>query len=200
MPAQIVRRQLGLAAGVVHPALELAEGDLADHRVDHVLDLGRQQHAAPHRIGLRVEQGPEGELLAEHRGGLGQGQRRARHQRPLRGGQHLVHAVAQLVRQGHHVPAAALVVHQHVGVGAGHGRDGRRRRCPCPAGPRHRSRALRRTGRRCRPASARRCGRRRAPRPWHRPRAGACRCPRAAARCGPSTPACSSPIQRAFSA
>ena len=120
-PAQIVRRQLRLAPGVVHPSLELAERDLAHHRVDLVLDLGREQHTPPHRVGLLREQRLEGQLLAEHRGGLGQGQRRARHQRPLPGRQHLVDAVAQLVRQGHDVPAAALVVHQHVGMRAGHG-------------------------------------------------------------------------------
>ncbi len=35
--------ELGLAALVVEPALELAERDLADHGVEHVLDLAGQQ-------------------------------------------------------------------------------------------------------------------------------------------------------------
>ena len=120
--AELVGGQLRLLAGIVHPALELDEGDLPHHGVERVLDLAGQQDPALHRIALGREQRAEGQLLAEHRGGLGERQRRRRHQRPLPAGQHLVHAVAQLVRERHDVARAPLVVHQHVGVHARHGR------------------------------------------------------------------------------
>ena len=68
------------------------------------------------------EQGAKGQLLAEHRGGLGERQRRRCHQRTLPAGEHLMHAVAQLMRQRHDVARAPLVVHEHVGVHARHGR------------------------------------------------------------------------------
>ncbi len=44
--AEPLARQLALAALAVHLALESIEGDLADHRVDHVLDLGGEQRLA----------------------------------------------------------------------------------------------------------------------------------------------------------
>ena len=45
-------RQLALAAGVVQPALELAERDLADDGVEHVLDLGREQKPPAPGVGF----------------------------------------------------------------------------------------------------------------------------------------------------
>ena len=93
------------AALVVHLALELVEGDLPDHGVQHVLDLLGQHDLAPGRVALAGQQRPEGQHLAEHAGGLGQGQRRVGHELALRAGQHLVHAVAELVGQGHDVRA-----------------------------------------------------------------------------------------------
>ena len=98
------------------------EGDLAHDRVDHVLDLLRQQRLPLLGVRGRVEQRLEGQHLAEHGGRLGQRQRRRRQQRPLRRRQHLVHAVAQLVRQRHHVARLALVVHEDVGVRRRHRR------------------------------------------------------------------------------
>src|SRR3546814_7066279 len=75
--ADAVGRQLALTAGGMDVALELEEGGLADHRVQHVLDLGGQHDLAALRT-RGIEQRAEGELLAEHRGRLGQGQRRDR--------------------------------------------------------------------------------------------------------------------------
>ncbi len=68
------------------------------------------------------EQLLEGEHLAEHGCRLGQRERRRRHQRPVGRRQHLVHAVAELVRQRHHVARLALVVEQHVRMRRRHGR------------------------------------------------------------------------------
>ena len=83
-----------------------------------------------------IEQRAEGQHLAEDARRLRQRQRRLRHQEALVGGQHLVHAVAELVRERHHVARLALVVEQHVGVRRRHGRmrEGARRL----AGPRRR--------------------------------------------------------------
>ena len=103
----------------MHPRLERDEGDLPDHRVQHVLDLAGEHDPAPRRVGLGRQQRPEGQHLAEHRGGLGQGQRRVGHQRPLPRRQHLMHAVPQFVRQGHHVAQPPLVVQQQIGCALG---------------------------------------------------------------------------------
>ena len=99
----------------------MIERDLADHRVQHVLDLRRQHDAPALRIG-RIEQRAEGQHLAEHARRLGQRQRRARHQVALLRRQHLMHAVAQLVRQRHHVARAAVVVQQQIGMRRRHRR------------------------------------------------------------------------------
>ena len=69
-----------------------------------------------------VEQRAEGQHLAEHARGLGERQRRRRHQRALHIGEHLMHAVAKLVRERHHVARLALIVQQDVGMRARHGR------------------------------------------------------------------------------
>ena len=119
--AQAIRRQFALAARGMHLALELEEGDLANDGIDHVLDLGGQHDPAPFRSRL-IEQGAEGQLLAEDRRRLGQGKRRIRHQRPLLGRQQLMHAMAQLMGKRHHVARAALIVQQQIRMGAGHRR------------------------------------------------------------------------------
>lgn len=67
-------RDLALLPLVMQQRLEAVEGDLAHHRVQHVLDLGRQQRAAAARIGLRIQQRAEGQHLPEHARRLGQRQ------------------------------------------------------------------------------------------------------------------------------
>jgi hypothetical protein len=106
--ADLVGGQFALPPGRVELALEGVERDLADHRVDHVLDLGRQQRP-PFGLGLRLgEQRLERQHLAEHRSRLGQRQRRRRHQRALAGGEHLVHAMAEFMGKRHHVARAPM--------------------------------------------------------------------------------------------
>ena len=108
------------AALLVHAPLEGTEGDLAHHRVEHVLDLAGEHDAAALRLALAIEQGAEGELLAEDRGGLGKGQRGLRQQEALPTRQHLMDPVPELVGQNHHVARLALIVEQQVGMGARH--------------------------------------------------------------------------------
>ena len=122
--AEFLGGQLALAAPVVYPALELVHGDLSHHRVQHVLDLAGQHDLAAARFAATVEHRAEGQHLAEHAGGFGQGQRRIGHEVALAAGQHLMHAVAEFVRQGHDVAGPALVVQQQVGVGTRYGRVG----------------------------------------------------------------------------
>ena len=143
-----LRRQLALAALVVQRRLELVEGDLAHHRVQHVLDLAGQHGLAlaPGRSrasssARKVSISPNTEAVSARVSGV------SAHQLALRRRQHLVHAVAQLVRQRHHVARAGR------GSSAA-GRDARsapsgarRRRAPCPAAAARRSRACRRTRR-----------------------------------------------------
>ncbi|QYU71095.1 molecular chaperone DnaK [Leptolyngbya sp. 15MV] len=107
---------------VMQQRLEAVEGDLAHHGVQHVLHLGGEQRAPPARIGLGVQQRAEGQHLAEHARGLGQCQRRGGQQIALLCREDLVHAMAELMRQRHHVPRLAVVVHQQVGVRGWHGR------------------------------------------------------------------------------
>jgi hypothetical protein len=109
-----------LAARGVQLALEIVEGDLPDDRVDHVLDLAREQHLAL-GIGLGACQHlAEGQHLAEDAGRLRERQRRARQKLPLTGGQTLVHAMAQFMGERHHVPRFAEVVQHHVGMHVRH--------------------------------------------------------------------------------
>ena len=75
-------------------------------------------------VGRGVEQLAEGQHLAEDAGGLGQRQRRRGQELALRGGEALVHAVAELVRERHHVALLAEVVEEHVGVHLGDRRMG----------------------------------------------------------------------------
>ena len=120
-------RQLALAAARgVQLLLEARHHDLAEHRREGVLELPAQQRE-PHRgVALLAQQAPEHQHLAEHAGGLGGGERRVLLEEPPVARQVLVHAVAELVGQGHHVAQVAGVVEQHVGVRRGHrgGREG----------------------------------------------------------------------------
>ena len=112
------------------------ERDLPHHRVDHVLDLaGEQRLALLGAFGLR-QQPLEGQHLAEHAGGLRQRQRRRRHQRAVLRRQHLMHAVAELMGERHHVARLALIVHQHIGMRRRRGRM--RERARRLAGPHRR--------------------------------------------------------------
>ena len=74
------------------------------------------------RVRRRGEQGAEGQHLAEHAGGLGERQRRRRHQRAVGSRQHLVDAVAEFVRERHDIARLAEVIEKHIGM-----RGGRRR-------------------------------------------------------------------------
>ncbi len=135
-----------------------------------------------------IEQRAEGQHLAEHARGLGERQRRRRHQRALHAGQHLMHAVAELVRERHHVARLALVVEQDVGVRGRHRRmregAGRlalpctgasiqplREEAPGDVGHPRREIAIGREHGAC----------------AHRPSRSPARAPRAAARCGPNS-------------
>nr|WP_255608336.1 hypothetical protein [Methylosinus sp. Sm6] len=122
--AQLLGGQLAILALGVDLALEAVEGDLPHHRVQHVLHLGGEQGAL--LLGLRRagEQRAEGQHLAEHRGRLGQRQRRRRHQRALRAREHLMHAMAELMGQRHHIARLALEIDQNVRMHGGHGRMG----------------------------------------------------------------------------
>ena len=120
--------QLAAATFVMNALLEGDERDLAHDRVQHVLDLAGEHDAAALRVGLAREEGAEGQHLAKDRRGFGQGQRRVGHQGPLPRRQHLMHAMAQLVRQGHHIAQAALVIQQQIGMRARYGRMRKRAR------------------------------------------------------------------------
>ncbi len=133
--AQALDRKLALAALGMDPCLELVEGDLPHHGVEHVLDLVGKEDLPRRLVGRGVEHRAEGQHFAEHRGGLGQRQRRVGEQRALHRGEALVAAVAKLVGERHHVARATHVVEHQVGVRARYG------------GMRERARGLARTHR-----------------------------------------------------
>ena len=81
--AEFVGRQLAVPPLQMNLALERIEGDLAHDRVDHVLDLRGQHRLALHGVGGLLEQAAEGQHFAEDACGLGERQRRGRHQRPV---------------------------------------------------------------------------------------------------------------------
>ena len=124
--ADSLRHDLARPPLVVQQRLELVERGLPHDRVQHVLDLARQHDAPPLRVGFGGQQRAERHHLAEHARGLRQRQRRAGHQVAVLRRQHLVHAMAQLVRQGHDIPRLAVVVHQQVRMHRRHGRMGER--------------------------------------------------------------------------
>ena len=122
----LVGGEFAVAALGVDLALERVERDLPHHRVDHVLDLGGE-----HRLALRVsvvsassdrKVSISPNTLAVSASVSGVGAISA----PVGRRQHLVHAVAKLMRERHHVARLAQVVEQHIGV---RGRHGRMREC-----------------------------------------------------------------------
>ncbi len=102
-----------LALGV-DGALERVERDLPHHGIDHVLDLGGEHRLALFVVAGVGQQFAERQHFAEHARGLGERQRRRRHQGAVRRGQHLMHAVAEFVRERHHVARLALIIEQHI--------------------------------------------------------------------------------------
>src|SRR5215469_18801047 len=94
--AQAVGRQLGLAPLVMYLLLEGDKRDLADDRVEHVLDFAGEHDLAPAGVGFAREQRPERQHLAKDRSGLGESKRRVGHQVALDAGQKLMHAMAGL--------------------------------------------------------------------------------------------------------
>ena len=104
----------------VDAGLTVVEGDLTNHSVEHILDLASEQDLALGFVAGIGEQALEGQHFPEHRRGFGQRQRGRAVEIALPGGQHLMHAVAQLVGEGHDIPCLALIVHQHVGVRRGY--------------------------------------------------------------------------------
>ena len=84
--------------GSVNLALEGIKGDLADHRIEHVLDFAREHREAPPFVRRLFEHRAEGQHLTEHRCGFGERERRRRHECALRSGEDLVHPVSELVR------------------------------------------------------------------------------------------------------
>ena len=114
------RRQLAFAAHLMNAPLELMEGDLPDHGVEHVFDLAGEQPASEIRVVLTVEKCPKHQHFAEHRSGFGEGQRRVRHQRPLVRRQNLVDAMPKLVGKRGDVPGPTVEVQQDVRVDRGH--------------------------------------------------------------------------------
>ena len=122
--ADALGEEFALPAFLVDQRFETVEGDLAHHRVQHVLDLAGEHDAAAGGVGLGIEERAEGEHFAEDAGGFGKSQRRAGHQVALFARKYLVHAVAEFVGEGHDVAGAAVIVHQDVGVDRGDGRMG----------------------------------------------------------------------------
>ncbi len=117
----------------MHRVFEAVHADLSERGGKGILDL-RRQHGQPDlRLLLAGEQILKDEQLAEDRRGLGGRQRRIGLEQPLGGGQLLVHTVAQLMCQRHHVARSGLVVEQHVRMDRWHGR--RAKRAPALAGP-----------------------------------------------------------------
>ena len=121
---ELLGLEFPLLAGGVDPPLEGIEGDLPDHGVEHVLHLGGEHGEALPLVGGLFQHRAEGQHFAEDAGGFGQGERRRRHQRPLRRRQPLVHAVPELVRERHHVARLAQVVEHQIGVRTRYGRMG----------------------------------------------------------------------------
>ena len=109
-------RQLGGAAALMEACLEIMERHLPYDGVQHILDLACEKPAARAGIIGAVDQFAEGQHLGKDRRGLGQRQRRIRHQISAVGGKTLVNAVAHFVRQRHHIARLAGEIHQNIGV------------------------------------------------------------------------------------
>jgi hypothetical protein len=111
-----LRGQFAVAPFGMDRALERIERDLADHRIDHVLDLAREERLTLLGVfGLR-QKPLEGQHLTENAGGFRKRQRRWRHQSALLCGKHLMHAMTEFMRERHNVARLALIIHQHIGM------------------------------------------------------------------------------------
>ena len=123
--AKPLRQDLTHAPLGMDPRLEAVEGDLPHYRIEHILDLAGQQQPAPPRVGLGIQDGAEGQHLAENARGFRKGERRAGSKIALRlTRQNLMHTMPQLMGERHHVPCTAMVVHEDIGMRGGHGRVG----------------------------------------------------------------------------
>ena len=105
----------------VSGVLEAVHGHLAEHGGDLALEALGEQRQPGRRVGRVREQPSEGDGLAEHRRGLGEGQRGGLVEDPLLAGEVGVQPVTQLVGEGQHVAAPAGPVEQQVGMRARHG-------------------------------------------------------------------------------
>src|SRR5215472_10147236 len=110
----------------MYPLLKGDERDLADDRVQHVLDLSSEHDLAPLRVGFARKQSAEGQHFTEYGRGFGERERRVGHQVALPVGEQLMDAVTELVRQGHDIAHATLVIEQQVWMRARHCRMGKR--------------------------------------------------------------------------
>ena len=100
-------------------AFKVIEGDLAYHRVDHILDLaGQQDLALCVRSGV-IQHFLEGQHFAKDAGCFRQGQRCGGEQFALTSGQHLMNAVPKLMGQCHDIARFPQIVEHHVGVHIG---------------------------------------------------------------------------------
>jgi len=113
--AEALDRELALLAPRrVHGVLEPVHRDLAEHRGDLALErLGEQGEA---RLGVVSvgEEPPERDRLAEHRRGLGEGERGRLLEDDLVAGEVGVHAVPELVGEREDVAAAGRPVEEQV--------------------------------------------------------------------------------------
>jgi len=101
--------------------LEPVHANLPERGRKGVLDFGGQ-HPQPHlRVRFLRHQRLEHQHLAEHRRSFCGGQRGVRLERALDTREFLMDAVAELVRQRHHVARPALEVEEDVRVHRGHG-------------------------------------------------------------------------------
>src|SRR5215470_7860750 len=66
--AELIGCQLSFTALVMNFDLEAGERNLADYRVQHILDLNGEHDLAPPRIGLAREQCAKRQRLAKNRG------------------------------------------------------------------------------------------------------------------------------------
>ena len=112
----VVGRQFAAAPRVVKLAFEIVERDLADHRVDHVLDLAGQQDLALGIVFCPLQHAPERQHFAKDRGRLGQRQGGRGQHLALSRCKDLMHPMPQLVRERHDVARFAQVVEHDVGM------------------------------------------------------------------------------------
>jgi len=97
--------------------------------INDILDFARQQNLALARGFGVVQHFAECQHLAKNAGGFRQGQRGRRQHLALARRQHLMHAVAQFMCQGHHVARLSQIVQHHVRVHVGHRGMGKGARC-----------------------------------------------------------------------